>query len=143
MGYYVRLTEAHFAIPEREDVLQALKDLNHRTDVKKYGGSWGAGGQTEAWFSWMPGNYDETVTSVQEVFDLLGFETEVKDGLVYLTDYDNKTGQEDLFIETVAPFVNEGSYLVWCGEDNAMYRHEIRDGQLVTLVPQEQSIVWV
>lgn len=140
MGYFVTITEADFQIPEREDVLQVLKDLNHDPSVIKRGSGWQNGQKIGSWFSWMPENYDEHVTSVKEVFELLGFDTREHEDtggnrLVELVGYDSKIGQEDLFLMAVAPFVSEGNYINWRGEDGALYRHEVRDGALLTLEP--------
>lgn len=141
MGYYVVLEDSDWRIPESEEVLNVLKDLN-KLDHLKTGGSWEGGKQTRRWFAWMPENYDETVKSVAEVFNLLGFETDTEsyDGeYVGLTYYNSKTGSEDIFIEAVAPFVADGSYLSWRGEEGERWRHEVRNGKLVTL---SATTVW-
>lgn len=136
MGYYVTVTDAQFRVPENDTVLQVLKDLNKRDDLKR-GGTWGENGKIQTWFSWMPENYDQHVTSVAEVFKALGFDTETKDGYVHLLYYDNKTGQEDIFLHAVAPYVKTGDYIEWQGEDYARYRHDVRDGKLFITYPKE------
>lgn len=135
MGYCVNLIDADFKIPETTDVLQALKDLNHQPGIEKNGGSYGPNGVRVKWFSWMPPDYDQTVTSVQEVFDLLGFETDTSDpSYVALVGYDNKSGQEELFLETVAPYMCIGSHVTWRGEDGALWKHVVDlQGKLLTL----------
>lgn len=141
MGYYVTLEESNWIIPESEEVLQVLKDLN-KLDHLKTGGEYYGGKTVRRWFAWMPEKYDETVKSVAEVFNLLGFSTDTEsyDGeYVALTNYDNKTGSEDLFIEAVTPFVPEGSFLSWRGEEGERWRHEARNGKLVTL---SATTVW-
>lgn len=130
MGYYVQLIYAEFVIPENAEVLQVLKDLNHKPGVKKNGGSYSGGKQDKSWFSWMPENYDETVQSVQEVFELLGFVCSPREGGFELMDYDNKIGQEDLFIQEVAPYVDEGMYLEWLGEDGARWKYVVEGGEV-------------
>jgi hypothetical protein len=90
----------------------------------------------------MPEKYDETVTSVAEVFNLLGFETDTEsyDGeYVGLTYYDSKMGSEDIFIEAVAPFVADGSYLSWRGEEGERWRQVVRHGKIDTLTA---TTVW-
>lgn len=132
MGYYVNLIGAEFVIPENAEVLQVLKDLNHRPGVQKHGGG---GQQTRSWFSWMPENYDETVTSAQEVFELLGFECTPREGAFELMGYDNKIGQEHLFIQEVAPYVDEGSYLEWLGEDGARWKYVVEGDEVRVYEP--------
>lgn len=130
MGYYISITEAGFEIPETEEVLTVLKEANTKFHDWKRGGSWSGGEEKDKWFSWMPSKYDEMVTSVAEVFQMLGFTTENKDGKVLLTDYDSKVGQEELFLALVAPFVEEGSFINWMGEDGNKWRNEVIDGRL-------------
>lgn len=130
MGYYVELTAAEFEIPENEQVLQVLKDLNHKPGVVKNGGSYAGGKKQKSWFSWLAPDYDQHVTSVYEMFEMLGFDCSLStdQSTVMLMGYDNKIGQEHLFIEAVAPYVAEGSYLQWRGEDGAEWRYVVEDG---------------
>lgn len=130
MGYYITLADAGFAVPETDEVLTVLKDANWKYHDWKRGGTYSGGVQTSRWFSWMPADYDKTVTSVKDVFELLGFDTDAHDGLVRLMAYDSKIGQEELFLAIVAPFVEEGSFLEWRGEDGSMWRHEVINGRL-------------
>jgi len=126
MGYYVNIKESTFRIPAAnlDAALVELKALNHKPDVEKRGGSYGPEGKTEKWFSWMPSDYDKHVTTAEEVFVLLGFETEKDEttGDVLLTGYDNKIGQEELFLDAVKHLVTPDSAITWVGEDNDMWR---------------------
>ena len=139
MGYYTTLTDADFTIPETPEVLAAIKEMDTKFDALKRGGSYGPEGMTEKWFSWMPqlSGFD----SVRAVFEALGFDC--YDGSepdsFYLAGYDNKTGQEDLFLAVVAPFVKDGSFTEWRGEDGALYRYEVRNGRLTT---REARVMW-
>lgn len=145
MGYNISLRSAHFHVPEAWTVLRALKNLNKQDHLKR-GGSWAEGEKTESWFSWMPTDWDETCTSVQEVFELLGFETKIVDGpsgkAVSLEVYEGKAGQEDLFCRAVAPYMEKGSYLEWIGEDFAEEVWVVQDGELKCLVREEKSKWW-
>ena len=145
MGYYVSLRSAHFEVPETESVLQVLKDLN-KQDHLKQGGSYGPNGKTESWFSWMPTDWDTTCTTVQEVFELLGFETTLVEKpygvAVSLDVYESKTGQEDLFCATVAPFMEKDSFLEWIGEDNAQEAWVVQDRELKCLVREGSEKWW-
>ena len=125
MGYYVTLTAADWNIPENEEVLAVLKAMNQKYRGRKRGGG---GGQE--WFSWMPANYDETVTSVQDVFTMLGFDVELRHGFVSLIGYDNKRGQEELFVAETAPFVADGSFMEWQGEEGETWRWTVADGKM-------------
>lgn len=83
----------------------------------------------------MDEDYDKKVTSAAEVFELLGFDIETaEDGAITLIGYDNKTGQEDLFIQEVADLADTGWYLVWRGEDGDVWRQSalgVEQGRVV------------
>jgi hypothetical protein len=137
MGYYVQLIDADFAVPESPEVLAAIHRMDSDWHALKRGGSFGPDGMEQAWFSWMP---DVTsFTTVKDVFEALGFEVYVKDGSVYLNGYDNKTGQEELFLAAVAPFIEDGSFTSWRGEDGESYRYSVWGGKLTY---QQAQIVW-
>ena len=142
MGYYTQITDADFLIPKANEAkaLAALKALNGPEHNKqKLGGSFSGGGQTSWHYSWMDADYDQKVKSCADVFAMLGFELEESAEGLRLTGYDNKTGQEDLFLATVAPYVAEGSYLDWRGEDGTLYRFQFNDGKMHEL---EARISW-
>lgn len=127
MGYYVELVDAHFRIPDDPRVLQAWKDANVRLHGLKRGGS----SNGERWFSWMPASFDQ-YSSVSEVLEDMGFEGEMSfPGTIWLRRYDSKQGQEALLLSVIAPFVADGDYLVFRGEDGEVYRLEVRGGRLL------------
>jgi hypothetical protein len=142
MGYYVTLTDADFLIPKAKEAkaIGALKALNDpKYDQQKQGGTWDGTGKSAAWYSWMTADYDQHVKSCAEVFTQLGFEVEETAEGLRLTGYDNKTGQEDLFLAAVAPYVQEDSYLNWRGEDGILYRFQF-DGEKMTEL--ESRVSW-
>jgi hypothetical protein len=143
MGYYTTITDADFLIPAANEAaaLAALKALNDpKYNEQKQGGSWDNTGKSAAWYSWMDADYDQKVKNCGDVFGMLGFEfEETADGL-RLTGYDSKTGQEDLFLAAVAPYVKAGSYLAWRGEDGTLYRFEF-DG--TKMIEMEARTSWV
>ena len=54
-------------------IIQALKDLNKKDDLKR-GGSYSKEGR-EYWFSWVDKNYDEHLTEVDHLFSsILGWD---------------------------------------------------------------------
>lgn len=136
MGYYVTTTNARVKILKDnfEKAYKTMCDLNTTHDHLKTGGSWSAGKQTAKWFSWMDANYPETCKNMQTVLEALGFDLLFDPNTGDLTElfYDNKTGAEDVFIESIAPFIENGSFMEWRGEDGAQYRWEFRDGKMYT-----------
>ena len=126
MGYYVRIDDASWIVTESAETLSALHEMVTKYHAIKRGGS----SNGESWFSWMS---DETIlgcTTAQQVFTELGFETTAEGDSFAIHGYDNKTGQEDLFLAVVAPFTVNGSYMDWVGEDDNRYRFEVRDGRM-------------
>jgi hypothetical protein len=137
MGYNVNLIGSNFIIPKDrlEDAFEAMKALNQRDDLKG-GGAYGAlpdgtYGTIEKFFSWMPADYDKTLKSAREILEALGFTVEDFNGGLAITEYDDKAGDENHFIEAIAPFVEDGSYLEWEGEDGAHWRILVREGRAV------------
>jgi hypothetical protein len=59
---------------------------------------------------------------------------------VRLDSYDNKSGQEELFLAAVAPFVRPGSFVEWVGEDSTMWRDYVGIDRL--LYRQDAETVW-
>jgi hypothetical protein len=143
MGYNVDLVDSDFTIPESKEVLEALRAMPTKYHSLMRGGS----SSGEKWFSWMNNKEIENATTAQEIFEGLGFEcsTEYWRGGDELTTafklvgYSSKTGQEDLFLAVVAPFVAEGSYTEWQGEDGERWRYTQDDGKLCV---QSSSISW-
>jgi hypothetical protein len=143
MGYYVNTEDINITVPK--DLLapayQAVLAMNEHDDLKR-GGSYGPGNERKAWFSWMPQDLS-TLADLKEVLETLGFEdTDYNEsGDLVLGSYSNKTGQEDLFLDAIAPFVQEGSYAIWKGEDDSYYKWEFDDGKML-VIPGEVSIIW-
>lgn len=46
-----------------------------------------------------------------------------------------KLRNEEEFFKSIAPFVRGGSYVGWCGEDGAKWRHVFRGGNLKKINP--------
>lgn len=149
MGYYVQgygnITIQKSNEEKAYQAMCALNDLDHL----KRGGSWsaltdadgsrpsGMGFHPNRWFSWMDPNYPETCQDFLSVLNDLGFGVEVdsvSNGHTdYRVSYDNKSGQEDLFLEAIAPYV-EGGSIEWFGEDGERWLNKFENGTMATLV---------
>jgi hypothetical protein len=142
MGYYASISDADWFMSAKheEAALQTLKDLNKpENDHLKNGGSWSGGEKTSSWYSWMPSDYDQHVVSVAQVLEMLGFEVEATDAGTRILFYDSKVGNENVFLAALAPYVEDGSYIVWTGEDGARWRHIYEGGKMYEQVP---TITW-
>lgn len=141
MGYRVNLIGSDVIIPAQftQAAFDAVCALNAKHDLK-YGGRFGgspiekpanldSNGDPNRWFSWMPWNYDEMCENIVDVLELLGFDVEVCDNCdVFIYGYDRKSGQEDLFFKTLAPYVR-GSRMIWQDEDAEFYVWEFDNGE--------------
>lgn len=131
MGYYTKQYGDIAIDPSVEPAaVDALKALNHDHDAKR-GGSFpveeGADPYEVRWYSWMPPRYheDEDITEVRDVLEMLGYSV-LSDGIYpsglrcYTVEYDNKTGQEDVFLNRLADFAHVT--ITVRGEDDAEWK---------------------
>lgn len=146
MGYYVSTIEAEFFLSKVnfDDAYKAMCALNDRDDLKR-GGSYGGGGidarsdrpaglnyHPHKWFSWLDPDYPDKLKTTPDILQQIGFDLHYDDNgnIVYL-QYDNKMGQEDLFLEAIAPFVKRNSYIIWRGEDGEHWKDIFINNRIV------------
>lgn len=147
MGYYVTYEgEITFPSHREDEIVAALKALNHRHDLKTGGRSPRTGDPYEDyWFSWLPSRYheDESLQTVEDILRLLGFETNSwenkprhsrpssKDGWTTISvTYDNKIGSEDVFLNEISKFGEVDVYVN--GEDGDKWRYLTKNGELLS-----------
>jgi hypothetical protein len=135
MGYYVKIVKSTACIPAAnlQRAYEKMCALNVTHDNDKRGGSWGGGKQTAKWFSWMDADYPNTCHDAKEVLEALGFETEYNDdGDLLITGYDSKSGQEDLFLESI---IDEATGVVaWKGEEGEEWKTQFNGDSVVDQV---------
>lgn len=144
MGYNVQILRSNMTLPaaNQAEALRIWKDLNkpENNHLKRRGGRSGGSGKTAHWFSWMDEDYDQTVTSADEVLEMLGFEIEILgNGDILLAGYDSKTGQEDLFIERAAHLMI--GRIDWEGEDGEAWAWECHGGDTFGLLAHGADLV--
>lgn len=123
MGYFVAITESDAFIPveKLETAYQKMCALNTTHDDQKHGGRWTGGQCIQKWFSWMDANYPETCKDAKDIFEQMGFSTEYDaGGNLKITGYDNKTGQEQLFLDAIKDDL-VGS-MCWQGENGEKWK---------------------
>lgn len=145
MGYYVNTEDINIVVPKDllKDAYRAICELNKHDELKR-GGSHGPDkSKNQYWFSWMPEDIEAACPDLLSVISMLGFEDSEydKDGNLVFGNYNNKTGQEDLLVDAIAPFVQEGSYAIWKGEDDVYYKWEFTNGKML-VIPGEVEITW-
>lgn len=140
MGYYVRC-EGEFLINKNrlDRAYEEMCALNDDDSLKRGGRFGGDESKPEGmrynpnrWFSWMDHNYPETCSDVFAIIRMLGFdivEQEEVDGCIKVrVSYDNKAGQEELFMEVLARHCYHGE-LYWAGEDGEKWREVFSEGR--------------
>jgi hypothetical protein len=143
MGYYVETTEMYAVIPadRMDDAYRRLCALNHSPTADKHGGAIQGGKIVSSYFSWMEADYDEKYKDAVEILNQVGFTDTYTDenGDLVLGGYNNKTGDEDQFINSISPCFTEDSFINWRGEDAEMYRWELGNASIMV---KEASVVW-
>lgn len=136
MGYFVEIVESSYYIPAEniEEVYRRFVNLNDNDLIKRGGGghnSWDVGiydnrpaglnFHPAKWFSWMGADYPSECKDAGEVLIALGFEIMTgEDGEgIFITGYDNKTGQEDIFLDSI--FDLSRGVIKWRGEDDKVW----------------------
>lgn len=145
MGYYVNgYGSLEFPADMEAELVQSLKDLNHRHELKRGGQHPKVGDPYEdTWFSWMPSRYheDESLTTVADILELVGFDcSENKRGedIVLSLNYDSKTGCEQLFIEHLG-LMGAKLNMHWEGEDHEEWEVQASNK---TVQSRESSKSW-
>lgn len=126
MGYYVTLHSSDWEITESPELLAVLKEMPVKYHAIKRGGS----SNGESWFSWVDDSTIENAKSCQEIIEAFGFECSEAQGVVSIDGYSSKTGQEDVLLAVLAPFVKEGSEMEWSGEEGEHWLYLVRGGKL-------------
>jgi hypothetical protein len=130
MGYYVNIQESTFTIPAEnlEYAYTRMCQLNFTVpNSEKRGGSYPGknkaphtGPDKNCWFSWMNWDYHEKCVDAEAILNNLGFEIEyAENGDLQICAYDSKSGQEDLFLESICDLAK--GYIIWQGEDGDVW----------------------
>lgn len=147
MGYYIELINSNFfiAAENKEAALNAMFDMWLPTqDANMSGGSWGPSGDTK-WYSWMNNSADafrnRTVVDLETALTDWGYypESDENGNIINLDFESSKIGDEDKMFAAIAPFVRQGSYLDYRGEEGAVWRWEF-NGQ--TIVEKTGRVVF-
>lgn len=131
MGYYITTEDVEFTIPSANlpAAWEALVDLNTNPDYAHLKQS---GSRDDTAFMWAYPNYHEAFSTVADVFQMLGFETYTSPEWDFeIVGYDGKAGDEKLFLQAVAPYVDPGSFLHFRGEAGEHFRYLFSEGDLI------------
>lgn len=141
MGYLIEQTGQDFGVQYDNipGMIKAIKDLAQKTELMR-GGRYENGKKVEGWFSWVDMTYVKS-DDIEEIFKAWGFETDFDDqgNIVGLNFFFEKSGQEDLLLGAVAPYVKDGSYIEFMGEDGFRWKWVFENG---IMVEKKGRFVW-
>lgn len=142
MGYCMDMQDCKFHIPAARfaDALSAIKALMHDTE-NMHGGSWSGGEQTERWYAWVNNTAvleSETLTDALRAWRWRSYLSESGD-IDFLSFEGEKSGQDEVLFQAIAPYVTSGSYVCMRGEDGAMWRWYFEGGRCIE---QEGKVIY-
>lgn len=130
MGYYIETREIDFKIKEsnEEKALQALKDMAIKNNR----------------ISWVDNQDIIDSKTFKQAFSECRYQSSLEevDGEMYITiDYfsGEKYGSEELIFNTLAPYVEDGSYITYQGEEGEQWRYTFNNG---TMKEKTAKITW-
>lgn len=151
MGYYITINNINILVMKEDfqNIYKKMCELNNYDELKRGGGYGKLDEQSESkwnpnkWFSWMPYNYPDLYSTMEEVLEQVGFQLFFnKEGDLIGMEYDNKSGNEDYFLSCFAGYVKDNSYIEFKGEeDDDYYRYVFEDNKM-TMESGEVSIAW-
>lgn len=137
MGYYVEVVGGGFTVKE-ENINGAMDALTRLNGDIEYGVDdmedivLSDGAVPSGAIKWLPYDFPIRLSGLAEVLETLGFLVNVIDGDLKVFGYDGKTGDEMDVLSAMAPFIEEGGYLLWEGEDGNTFRDDSFDGEKMT-----------
>lgn len=128
MGYYIYLVDSEISLKEGSEsaALAALTSLDPNMGG---GGVWHPDGTVEKWFSWVSNDFKNSKT-LTECAMYWRYDLDLEKNSVQF--FGEKRGDDEIFWSTLAPFMENGSYLEWHGEDGAQWRWVFQDGEMNT-----------
>lgn len=142
MGYCMYQSDSVFNISASniKDVIKTIHALASDKN-KMFGGRWTPGvGKSESWYSWVNMDFVNT-NDIKEIFNCWRWDvTTDDDGNITDIYFDGgKLGDDVVLFETIAPYVNDGSYIQMRGEDEHIWRWCFNNGKLEEKSP---TITW-
>lgn len=149
MGYYTTLSSHDVRWKDgtnEAEVLQYVKATMFTDEAllaHASGGSFpikaGAPVSSYKWYSWIDMAKCRNAPHIADIIGEFFDEAAITDGEFWLL-FDSKKGDEDVLLQTLAPFIEAGSYMEWRGEDGYLYRWEF-DG--TTMTEKSGEVVWM
>lgn len=143
----LKTMDVDLTIPEEntQDAFQALCNLNAYDDLKsgcifssrkliKPENSTSLAEDPSVRFINMPWNYDEVCETVEEVLELLNFSVEKDlEGDIHILAFESdRGGDEEVFVEALAPYVKSGYFIEWQADNGEMWRNDFVQKKMIT-----------
>ncbi len=133
MGYHISMMDSKFRIPAsvKEQALAAMKRMN---PSKKGSGYW----QDKPQWAWVDQEIVNKAPTLEDAMTEWRYVPEMDDegNIVDISFEGEKIGDEMEMFKTIAPFVEEGSYIEMQGEDGAFWRWVFKNGQVKEVTPR-------
>lgn len=128
MGYCIDQTDSEFLIKESnvKSALKALKELARDFDM----------GAEKQRYSQRFG--DVKWPHLSQALEALDFDNEFNDDgdCISIRYSCEKSGDEETILKRLAPFVEDGCFIEFCGEDGEKWRYFFSQGKLWTQLPE-------
>ena len=143
----LKTMDVDFTIPAEntQEAFQALCNLNTKDELKsgcifssqkliKPENSTSLAEDPSVRFINMPWNYDEVCETVEEILELLNFSVEKDlEGDVHILFFESdRGGDEEVFVESLAPYVKSGSFIEWQANSGEMWRNDFVQKKMIT-----------
>lgn len=143
----LKTMDVDFTIPAEntQEAFQALCNLNTKDELKsgcifssqkliKPENSTSLAEDPSMRFINMPWNYDEVCETVEEILELLNFSVEKDlEGDVHILFFESdRGGDEEVFVEALAPYVKSGSFIEWQANSGEMWRNDFVQKKMIT-----------
>lgn len=126
MGYYMNTTNAQFVILKKnfQNVIDTLKELSAQKEL-----------------DWIDNNVIQASSDIVDIFDELRYEVDFNViGDIYCIWFiGEKLGSDEIIFNSIAQYVEDGSYIEYSGEDTDMWRYVFENGKMQEKYP---TIIW-
>lgn len=128
MGYNIQNTRSKFVIKKENygNVVKAIHGLAGKESIEDSSGKH---------FSWVNNDFVD-FSGIIELFAAWRWSVEENDFGINCISFDGqKLGNDHLFFNTIAPYVENGSFIEIMGEDGCIWRWFFKDGKMKTVKP--------
>lgn len=138
MGYYVNIVFSNTVLSKKnqDEAYEIMCELNNCNDFKN-GGSYPIPSDVDMskpnkhiWFSWMDWDYPKKCKNAKEILNQLGFLlSEKENGDITIDAFDNKTGAEKTFINSIGHLLTGTMY--WHGESGEYFKWDFDESGVI------------